>query len=100
MSVPLTSDKVHIRANHDTIVVYLDRVARSAKLFFYIDIMWVGEGLGTRDKGVQLNNLLVMAQGLVVISFNVTPSLFCCKSWNSQKRVVDNVQWTQQVFCK
>jgi hypothetical protein len=39
--VPVTGDEVHIRANHDTAVVYLDR-ARSIETLLHVDITWVG----------------------------------------------------------
>jgi len=75
--VPVTCDKVHLRPNHNAAVVYFDRMVKDVEVFLHLDVTWVRQALAiVGDERVEPNDLLPMAQGLKVIGFDSTPSLF------------------------
>jgi hypothetical protein len=76
--VPVTGDEIHIRADNNMAVMDFN-AAGSVEAFFDIDESRVFERLGVRDEGAQPNDLLAMAQGLVVVCLCAGPCLFGCE---------------------
>lgn len=81
--VPVTGDEVHICTDHNPAIVHVDRATRKVETFLHVDKTWIRQRLVIWDERVQLNNRFTMAQGLEVITFNRSPSLFGreCKIW-------------------
>ena len=52
ISVPVTGDKIHVVANHDSAVMYLDGAAGDVEAFLDVDITRVRQGLLTRDERI------------------------------------------------
>ena len=89
VSVPVTGDKIHVIADHDSAVMYLDGTASDVGVFLHLNIAWVRQGLTVVwDEGVEQNDLLLMAEGLKVIGFDSTLSLFSHEGRDS-KRISD-----------
>lgn len=87
--IPVTSNEIHVRANHDAAVMYFDGTTRDIEAFLHIDIAWVQWSLVLGDERVQSNDLLAMAQGLEVIGFNAAPSLLIVSSDTVKERSQD-----------
>jgi hypothetical protein len=98
ISVPVTGDEIHIRANHDMTVVDFNP-AGSIQSLLDINESRVGECLGVRDEGVQPNDLLAVAQGLVVISFDTASCLFGCERLGGQEMKIC-APCVQRVSCE
>ena len=86
--VPVPGNKIHVRANHDTAIMYFGRTTRHIETFLNVNITRVREGLVVGNERVQLDNLLAMAQGLEVVGFNSTPRLFGRKCRDSRGNVL------------
>lgn len=86
--VPVAGNKVHIFANNNTAIVYLDGVARDIKTVLHVNITRVRQGLSIRDERVQSNNLLAMTEKLEVVCFNSAPGLSGCECRDSQRSML------------